>query len=158
MMTCMDYHETSLPPHLMIPIASILFHLVSLVAPNLPSHFTSYLPHRPWIIPQSFIPTPMAYPSHKQHLHVPCPSCGCLYITRTSLARHQTSCTTNKQSLTFEVSMPLALLSYPPFLVWLRIASLDIINVFHIGLPHPTHTIIFHMFFVLKFNVFCASF
>jgi len=45
MMTCMDYHETSLPPHLMIPIAFILFDLVSSIAPNSSSHFTSYLLH-----------------------------------------------------------------------------------------------------------------
>jgi hypothetical protein len=72
----------------MIPIAFILFHPISSVEPNSSSHFTSYLPHQPQVIPQSSIATPKAYPSHKQHLHVPCPNCGCLYIVKIGLAHH----------------------------------------------------------------------
>jgi hypothetical protein len=65
MMTCMDCHETSPPPHLMIPTAFILFHPIFLVAPSSSSHFTPCLPHQPWAILQSYVPTPSAYPSHK---------------------------------------------------------------------------------------------
>ncbi len=35
------------------------------------------------------------------------------------------------------VPMPLALPSSPPFLTWTWITSLDIIDVFHLGLPRP---------------------
>jgi hypothetical protein len=51
MMTCIDHHKTSLPPHLMIHIASTLLHPVSSVAPNLSLHFTTSRPHQPWAIP-----------------------------------------------------------------------------------------------------------
>jgi hypothetical protein len=40
------------------------------------------------------------------------------------------------QSSASEVLMPSTLLSSPP-LAWTWIASLNIINVFHLGLPHP---------------------
>jgi hypothetical protein len=64
MMTCMDCHETSPPPHSVIPITFTLFHLVFLVAFNLSSHFTPCLPHEPWAILQSYLFTLKAYPSH----------------------------------------------------------------------------------------------
>ncbi len=73
-MICIDHHETFPSPHPMIHITSTLPHQVSSIAPNLSSHFTPCLLHQPWAIPQSFIPTLGAYPSHKQRLHVPCPS------------------------------------------------------------------------------------
>jgi hypothetical protein len=98
MMICMDYHETFLPLHLMIPTTSTLFHPVSLVAPSSSSHFTSWLPHQPHVIPQSYILTPRAYPSHKQSPCVPCLGCVHLYIVGTGLTRHQTSCITHNQS------------------------------------------------------------
>ncbi len=101
MMIYMDYHETSLPPHLMIHTAFTLLHLISLITPSLSSHSTSCLLHQPQAIPQSSILTPRAYPSHKQHPHVPCLGWIRLYVMGTSLACHQTSCTTHKQSLTF---------------------------------------------------------
>jgi hypothetical protein len=57
------------------------------------------------------------------------------------------------------VSMFLALLSFFLFLIWRWVASLNIIDVCHLGLPHPhSYTIIFHMFSVLRFNVFYTSF
>jgi len=96
MMICMDYHETFVPFHLMIPIASILFHPISLITASLSSHFTSCLPHQPRAIPQSFIFTLGAYPSHKQRPRVPCPSCVCLYVVGIGLTCHQTSYTTHK--------------------------------------------------------------
>jgi len=65
MMTYIDHHETFLPPHLMIHITSTLLHPISSLAPNLSSHFTPCLFHQPWTIPQSFIHTLGAYPSHK---------------------------------------------------------------------------------------------
>jgi hypothetical protein len=40
MMTCVDYHETFLPLHQMIPTASILLHPFFSIAPNSFSHFT----------------------------------------------------------------------------------------------------------------------
>jgi hypothetical protein len=64
MMICMDHHDTFSPLHMMIPIAFILLHSISLVAPSSSSHFTHCLHHQPWVIPQSFAPTPKAYPSH----------------------------------------------------------------------------------------------
>jgi hypothetical protein len=92
----MDYHETSLPLHVMIPTTSTLFHPVSLVTPSSSSHFTSWLPHQSHVILQSSILTPRAYPSHKQRPCVPCPGCVHLYIVGISLACHETSCTTHK--------------------------------------------------------------
>jgi hypothetical protein len=47
MITCMNCHETSLPPHLMIPIAFILPHPVSSIMLNLSPNFTPYLFHQP---------------------------------------------------------------------------------------------------------------
>ncbi len=44
-MICMHYHETSPPSHPMIPIASTLPHLVSLVAPCSSLYFTPCLHH-----------------------------------------------------------------------------------------------------------------
>jgi hypothetical protein len=44
-MTCMDYHDTSPPLHLMIPNASTLLHLISLVTPSSSTHSTPFLPH-----------------------------------------------------------------------------------------------------------------
>ncbi len=136
-MTCMDCHETSPPPHPMIPTSSILPHPISSIAPNSSSHFTPCLPHQPRVIPQSYVPTPSAHPSHKQHLHVPCHVYNRLYIARAGLTCHQASCTAYKQLLTFGVLMPSTLPYFPPSLAWTWIASLDIIGIFHFGLPHP---------------------
>jgi hypothetical protein len=88
MMTYMDCYENSPPLHLMIPIAFILLHLVSLVASNLSSHFTPFLPHQPHVILQYSIPTLGVQPSHKRRPHVPCHRCGYLYVTKVGLAHH----------------------------------------------------------------------
>jgi hypothetical protein len=56
------------------------------------------------------------------------------------------------------VSMPSTLPFFFPSSTWTWIASLDIINVFHLGLPHP-HSYQ-HIPYVLrvKFNMFYTSF
>ncbi len=134
-MICMDHYETSPPFHPMIPIASILFHLIILVTPSLSSHFTPCLLHYSQVIPQSSLPTPRAYLSHNQCLHVPCPSYGHLYVAGIRLIHHQTSCISHMQSSIFVVLMPSTLLSSLPFPTWTWIASLNIMNVFHFDLP-----------------------
>ncbi len=80
LVTCMDYHATSPPFHLMIFIVNTLFYPISLVAFNLSSHFTTCLHHLPWVTFKSFVIIVGAYPSHQQHLCVPCPDCD--YICR----------------------------------------------------------------------------
>jgi hypothetical protein len=85
-MTCIYHYETSPPPPLVIPIASILLHPVILIEFNLSLHFTSCLPHQPRVIPQSSILTLGAYPSHKQRSCVPSPNCGCLYALEEMLS------------------------------------------------------------------------
>ncbi len=73
---------------------------------------------------------------HQQCLHVSYSSCNHLYVIRTSLASHQTSCTTHMQSLASKVSMFSTLSSSPPSTqTW--ITTLDIIDDFHLGLPCP---------------------
>jgi hypothetical protein len=72
MIIYMDYYETSPPPHLMIPTASTLLHLVSLVAFSLSSHFTPCLPHQPRAIVQICYTYIGSHPSHKQPPRVPC--------------------------------------------------------------------------------------
>jgi hypothetical protein len=105
-MTCMNHHDISLPPHLMIPNTYTLPHLVSSIAPSSSTHSSLSLLHQPRAIPYSSIPRPRAHQSHQQRLRVPCPSCGRLYVARgTCLAHHQTSCTTHMPSLAFEVLM-----------------------------------------------------
>jgi hypothetical protein len=47
----MDHHNTSPPPHSMIPNASILPHPVFSVTPSSFTHFTPSLPHQPRAIP-----------------------------------------------------------------------------------------------------------
>ncbi len=89
-MTFMDYHETSSPPHPMIPIASTLLHLVSSITPSSSSCFTPCLPYQPQVILQSFVYTLSAHPSHKQHPCVPCLGYDCLYIIGVGLTHHQT--------------------------------------------------------------------
>jgi len=84
MMTCMDYHETSLPLHSMIPTTSILPHPVFSIMLSLSSNFTPCLLH----YPQSTITTPGAHPSHKQCSHVLCPGCGHLNLVGVGLTCH----------------------------------------------------------------------
>jgi hypothetical protein len=148
MMTCVDYHDTFLPLHHMIPTTFTLPHLIFSIAPSSSSHFTSCLPHQPWVILQSSVHTQGAYPSHKQLLCVPCPSCGYLYVIGASLTWHWTSCITHSQSSAFGVLMPSTLLFSPP-LAWTWITSLYMIDVFHLGLPclHSYHHIpnVFHV-------------
>ncbi len=142
----------------MFPITFTLPHLISSITPSSSSHFTPCLPYQPREILQSFVPTPSAHPSHKQCLHVPCLGCGHLSIVGVGLTHHYTSCITHMKSLVFGMSMPLALPSFPPFSTWTWIASLYIIDVFYLSLPCPLiHTIISHMLFVSRFNMFCAS-
>ncbi len=89
-------------------------------------------------------------------MRVPCPSCGFLYVIRASLTHHQTSCTTHRHSLVSKVPMPLTLSSSPPSaLTW--IASVNIIDVFHLGLPRPCSYHHIPYVVVLMFNVFYAS-
>jgi hypothetical protein len=132
----MDCHDTSSSFHPMIPSASTLLHLVSLVTFSSSTHSTPFLLHKPWVIPQSFIPTLGAHPSHQECLCVPCFDCGHLYVTKAGLAHHHTSCTTHRQSSTSRVLMLSTLLFFHP-LAWTWIVSLDIIYTFHLGLPHP---------------------
>jgi hypothetical protein len=87
-MTCMDRHDTSLPLHLIIPNASILPHQVSLVMLSLSTHSTPFLPHEPWVIPQSPITILGAHPSPQQRPCVPCSNCGHLYIIGVGLTHH----------------------------------------------------------------------
>jgi hypothetical protein len=72
----------------MIPITSILPHLIYSIALNSSSHFTPCLPYQSRAIPQSFVPTPSAHPSHKQCPHVPCSGCGRLYVVGVGLTHH----------------------------------------------------------------------
>ncbi len=81
-MTCIDCYETFLSPPLLISITSILHYPVILITLNLALHFTSCVPHQPQVIPRSSTPTLGAYPSHKQHSHVPSPNCRCLYALK----------------------------------------------------------------------------
>jgi hypothetical protein len=80
MMTCVDYHETFMSFHQMIPTTFILPHPVFSIAPSSSSHFTFCLVHQPRVILQSSVHTQCAYPSHKQRSCVPCPGCGSLYV------------------------------------------------------------------------------
>jgi hypothetical protein len=52
------------------------------------------------------------------------------------------------QSLAFGVPMPLTLPSFPPFSTWTWIASLDIIDVFHLGLPQ------FHSYYHIPYVLY----
>ncbi len=134
-MTCIDHHEISSLLHFMIPIASILPHPIFLVAPSLSSRFTPYLLHQPQSIPQSFVPTLGAYPSHKQCLHIPCPSCGRLYSrSKFNISLSVMHCTQVVISFFWGANaFSITIFSSP----WTWIASLNIIDVFHLCLPNP---------------------
>jgi hypothetical protein len=141
---------THLCPFTWIPNASTLPHLVSLVTHSLSTHSTPFLPHQPWAIPQSSVFTLNALPSHQQCPCVICPSCGCVYVIKIGLTRHQTSCTTHRQSLISKVPM-LSALSSSPHSAWTWIESLNIIDVFHLGLPCPCSY--HHIPYVLRVKV-----
>ncbi len=51
------------------------------------------------------------------------------------LAQHQFSCTAHRQSFLFGGVLPPTLLCFPPYSTWTWIASIDIIDAFHLGLP-----------------------
>ncbi len=129
---------TLMPNYVVISI-----HLpIILIPPNLlwliPSSFFGFsafiLLHSPYplrMFPISFVWSFFPQP------HIPCPFCSHLLNGKARLAKHQLSCTTYRQSFVSRVVLPLTLPCSLPSLTWTSIASIDIINVFHLDLSCP---------------------
>ncbi len=68
---------------------------------------------------------------------IPCPSCDCLFSVGGWVEWHQLFCITHRQSSILRGVLPPTLPCFPPSLTWTWIAFINIIDVFHLGFPHP---------------------
>jgi hypothetical protein len=121
---------TSIDP----PIIPIPFNLLQQISSSLFGPLTFFLLRSPHPLKTSLI---FVIWSSLPPPHVPCPSYGCLFNARRGLAWDQFSCISHRQSFVLKSMLPLTLPRSPPSLTWTWITSIDIIDVFHLGLPCP---------------------
>ncbi len=110
----MDNCDTALLCHPIIPIPYIMFQLVFSPSHGMLTHFTPSLLYQPRIISNPLMSTMGPPPSHP---HVPCPTCGCLFITGARLAHHQLTCLAHEQLSTIGFVMFLTLPNSRPILL-----------------------------------------
>lgn len=130
----MDYYDTILPRHPIIPIPYTLSRLVFSPSHGVLAHFTLHLQHQPLVTSHPLMS--MVAPSPFASLClVSCMQSSLCNKGKISLSPINMFC--SQTIISYKGCNASRIIRFPhPSYIWTQITSMDIINAFHLGLPH----------------------